>query len=196
MMKVGLEISDASIPRPSATPRARTVFPVPSSPASAKTSPGRAMRPRRSPRRSVCSEEWLTRSSEATSRDRSATSRATLELPALEHEPNGDAEERAEERRPNREPPLLRDLTEELDARAAAERAREGDETERADERSPAPERDLARLERFTPLLFRALLTPLGLRRTVFGRVAPLAAPLASCHRPQASARAASGRRR
>src|SRR5206468_4113633 len=86
MMKVGLEISAASMPRPIATPRARTVLPVPSSPESAKTSFGRAIRPRRSPRRSVWSEEWLTRSSQTTSRDRSPTRGAALELPALETE--------------------------------------------------------------------------------------------------------------
>src|SRR6267378_7035767 len=112
MMNVGLEISDASMPRPIAMPRARTVFPVPSSPERAKTSFGRAARPRRSPSRSVCSDEWLTRSSEATSLFRSATGHSASEPAALEEQSDGDAEERAEERRPDREPPFLRHLTE------------------------------------------------------------------------------------
>src|SRR2546423_7405088 len=121
MMNVGLEMSAASTPRPIAIPRARTVFPVPSSPERAKTSFGRAERPRRSPSRSVCSDEWLTRSSEVTSFCRSATRDLAAELAALEEQPDGYAEERAEERRPDREPPFLRDLTEKRHSHTTSE---------------------------------------------------------------------------
>src|SRR5437867_7417434 len=194
MMNVGLEISDASMPRPIATPRARTVFPVPSSPERAKTSFGRAARPRRSPSRSVCKEEWLTRSSDARSFFRSATGDLASEFAALEEESNGDAEERAEECRPDREPPFLRDLTQKLHAHAAAERAAERDEAESADERPAPAKRFLIRFEARSSLVVRALLPPVGfdkslsvllidpIRRTMLSRIAPVAAPSTSCH--------------
>src|SRR5258705_3497896 len=182
MMNVGLEMSAASMPRPIATPRARTVFPVPSSPDNANTSFGRAARPRRSPRRSVCREEWLTRSSEASGFCRSATRDSAAEPATLEEHPDRDPEERAEERGPDREPPCLRDLTEELQTGAAAERAAQRDEAKRADEGPAAAERLLIRLERRAPFVVGALLGPLWLGRTMLGRIAPVAAPSMSCH--------------
>src|SRR6267143_3358786 len=110
MMNVGLEMSAGSMPRPDATPRARTVFPVPSSPDSAKTSFGPAERPNRSPRRSVWREDWLTRSMAGRSRG-SPTRRSALELAAVKDQPDRDPEERSKEGRPDGEPPFLRDLT-------------------------------------------------------------------------------------
>src|SRR5919204_532865 len=138
MMNVGLEISVGSIPRPEAIPRARTVLPAPSSPQSANTSFGRADRPRRSPRRSVWSEEWLTRSTETTSR-RAATRRSAVVFAALKDDPDGNAEERSEERGPYREKPLARDRAEDVDAGIAAKRADERDEPERSDQTLPSP---------------------------------------------------------
>src|SRR6267378_3893528 len=131
MMNVGLEISDASMPRPIAIPRARTVFPVPSSPERAKTSFGRAARPRRSPSRSVCREEWLTRSTEATSFFRSATGDFASEFAPFEEEPEVDAEIRPEDGGEDREPPLLGHRADRRDADAAAERAEKGYEGQR-----------------------------------------------------------------
>src|SRR5205814_7475172 len=182
MMKVGLEMSDGSIPRPIAIPRARIVFPVPSSPDRAKTSFGRAARPRRSPSRSVCKEEWLTRSSETTSFRRSATDDSAAEPPALEEQPDGDAEERSEERGPDREPPLLGHLTEKLHAHATPESATQWDEGERADEGAPPAKGSLILLERVSSPFVRALLARLGLRGTMLGRISPVAAPSTSCH--------------
>src|SRR2546428_9406695 len=182
MMKVGLEISDASMPRPIATPRARTVFPVPSSPERAKTSFGRAARPRRSPSLSVCRDEWLTRSSEATSRPRSPTRRLALELAPFEEQPEVDAEIRPEDGGEDREPPLLRHRADRRDADAATERAEKRYEGERADESAAPPKRTLVLLERFAALFICAFLALHGLCRTMLARVAPFAAPSTSCH--------------
>src|SRR5207247_3121175 len=144
--------------------------------------------PRRSPRRSVWSEEWLTSSSETPSRDRSPTRGAALELPALESEPDRDPEEGAEEGGPDREPPFLRNLTEELQPGAAPECACERDEAQRPNERAASPQRQLTCLERFAPLLVRALLALRRSRGTVLNRVAPVAAPSMSCHGAEATA--------
>src|SRR5712691_6441855 len=182
MMKVGLEISAASMPRPIATPRARTVFPVPSSPERANTSFGRAARPRRSPSRSVCRDEWLTRSNEAIVRCGSATRHSAAELPALEEQSNGDAEERSEQRGPDREPPLLRDLTEKLHPFEAAERPAQRNEPEGADESAALAKRELIRLEGLPSFVLGALLALFGLRPGMLGRIAPFAAPSTSCH--------------
>src|SRR5207247_4148222 len=182
MMKVGLEMSAGSIPRPIATPRASTVFPVPSSPDRAKTSFGRAARPRRSPSRSVCREEWLTRSSEATSFFRSATGDFALELAPLEEEPEVDAEIRPEDGGEDREPPLLRHRADRRDADAATERAEKRYEGERANEPAAPAKRKLVRLERVAALFVGALFALLGLRRTMLGVTAPFAAPSPSCH--------------
>src|SRR5438309_1894485 len=182
MMKVGLEMSAGSMPRPIATPRATTVFPVPSSPESANTSFGCAARPRRSPRRSVCRDEWLTRSSEATVRCWSATRHSAAELSALEEESDRNAEERAEERGPNREPPFLRDLTEKLHPFETTERAAQRDESEGADEGAALAKRELTRVECLPSLVLGTLLALFRLRPTVLGRIAPFAAPSTSCH--------------
>src|SRR5919204_4774270 len=183
MMNVGLEISVGSIPRPEAIPRARTVLPAPSSPQSANTSFGRADRPRRSPRRSVWSEEWLTRSTETTSR-RAATRRSAVVFAALKDDPDGNAEERSEERGPYREKPLARDRAEEVDAGVAAKRADERDEPERSDQTLPSHQRALLGLIVRPALPFGArdaLLAPAwcGLRCAL----PPLAPPSPPCHR-------------
>src|SRR6267143_3816431 len=196
MMNVGLEMSLASMPSPIATPRARTVFPVPSSPERANTSLGRAARPSRSPSRSVCRDEWLTRSSEASGFCRSATRDSASEPAALEEQSDRDPEERAEERCPDREPPFLWDLTEQLQPRAAAERTAERDEAKRADERPAASKRLLVRVERRALFVVGALLSPFGLGRTVLGRIAPVAAPSTPCHAAEATARWSWGRSR
>src|SRR2546428_1391206 len=182
MMKVGLEISAASMPRPIATPRARTVFPVPTSPERANPSFGRAARPRRPPSRSVCKEEWLTRSSEATVRRWSATRHSAAELPALEEQSDRDAEERAEQGGPDREPPFLRHLTEKLHPFETTERGAQRDEPEGADEGAALAKRELIRLKCLPSLVLGALLTLFGLRPVVLGRIAPVAAPSTSCH--------------
>src|SRR5712692_2562621 len=120
MMNVGLETSPASRPSPAATPFARTVFPAPSSPHSARTSPGRA---RRSPIRSVCSEEWDTRSMLSTLRGVSARCSAE-EFAALKDEADGKPEEGPEERGPDEQPDVALDRAEEIERRTgvAAER--------------------------------------------------------------------------
>src|SRR5687767_6582255 len=130
MMNVGLVTSSASMPRPAAMPRARTVFPVPSSPHSASTSPARAACPRRSPSRSVCSDEWLTRSSVPIS-----DHLAALVFAALTVEPDGKSDEGPEDPGPHREQPLARYRAErQRPGRArAGERGDERDEAERAD---------------------------------------------------------------
>src|SRR2546430_3403738 len=189
MMNVGLEMSFASMPSPIATPRARTVFPVPSSPDRAKTSFGRAARPRRSPSRSVCREEWLTKSSEASGFRRSATGDSALEPAALEEEPKVDAEVRAEDRGERGPPPFARYLAERQNPDAASERAEKGNEGKRAHEPSSTSKGLLFRLERRAPFVVGALLGPFGLGRTMLGRIAPVAAPSTSCHAAEASAR-------
>src|SRR5438309_1927088 len=177
MMNVGLEMSAASMPRPIATPRARTVFPVPSSPERAKTSFGRAARPRRSPSLSVCRDEWLTRSSEATARPRSPTRRLALELATFEEKPEVDAEIRPEDRGEDREPPLLRHGADWRDADAAAERAEKWYESQRADESAAPAKRKLVLRERFAALLVSAFFALNGLCRAMLARIAPFPAP-------------------
>src|SRR5712691_9088554 len=139
MMNVGLETVAASSPRPAATPRASTVFPAPSSPHSASTSPGCASRARRSPMRSVCSEEWLTRSMVSALRGGAAGCFA-LESAALKDEADGKPEERTKETRPDEQPPIARDHAEGIEDRAAAapERCGEWEDPKKADE-VPAP---------------------------------------------------------
>src|SRR5581483_2183245 len=148
MMNVGLATSPGSSPMPAATPFARTVFPAPSSPHSARTSPGRARRASRSPIRSVCRDDWLTRSSERGLCGGSAR-RSALESAALKDEANGKAEERAEERRPDEQPPGRRKHAERVErrSRAADERREERDEPQQADDRATAPEPPLRREE-------------------------------------------------
>src|SRR3954465_12004286 len=165
MTKVGLEMSAASSPSPPATPFASCVLPAPSSPHSASTSPGRARRAMRSPIRSVCSDEWLTRSMVSALRGAS-TRRSALESAALTDEPDGKAEERAEERGPDQQPELARDCAQQVEWRAdtAAERCAQGNETEDPDDRSPACEALLARVER-QPLLLRIAIGPLLFRQ-------------------------------
>src|SRR5690349_11067900 len=133
MMNVGLATSDGSRPRPAATPFARTVFPAPSSPDRASTSPGFARRARRSPIRSVCSEDCETRSTVLR-----RSSLGFFEFAALMNEPNGKPEERSEERGPDEKPHVRfqRAQRTEVHPRAAAERYRERDEPEEADERA------------------------------------------------------------
>src|SRR5438034_11098615 len=104
MMKVGLATSLGLSPSPAATPFASTVFPAPSSPQSARTSPGRARRASRSPIRSVCKLEWLTRSSRS--------SLDFLESAGRKDEPDGKAWERTQERRPDEHPDVARQGTE------------------------------------------------------------------------------------
>src|SRR6266849_2861205 len=152
MMKVGLETSPASRPSPAATPFASTVFPAPSSPQSASTSPGCARRARRSPIRSVCSEEWDTRSMLSTLRGVSAR-RSAEESAALKDEADGKPEEGPEERGPDEQPDVALDRAEEIERRTgvAAERRRERrdqrDEPEQPDEVAPLPEAFLRREE-------------------------------------------------
>src|SRR5512140_1025484 len=132
MMNVGLDTSPASRPSPAATPFVRTVFPAPSSPQRASTSPGRARRARRSPIRSVCREDWLTRSIVSALRGASAR-RSALESAALKDEANGNAEERSEERAPAEQPPLAGHLAEPAErrpGRAALQGRRERHEPE------------------------------------------------------------------
>src|SRR5438067_10322620 len=196
MMNVGLEMSPASRPRPMATPRARTVFPVPSSPERANTSFGRAARPRRSPSRSVCIEEWLTRSSDARCFCRSATGESAKESATLEEESEIDAEIRAEDRREGSPQPFPWYLAERDYADAAPEHAKEREESKRTNEPASTTEGRLVGLERFTTLLVGPLLAALWLRWAVFGRIASIAAPSTSCHPAEASARRSSGRSR
>src|SRR5438034_8361764 len=157
MMNVGLETVASSRPRPAATPFASTVFPAPSSPHSASTSPGFARRARRSPIRSVCSEEWLTRSMVSTLRG-GAGGCFALELSALKNESDGKPEERAEETRPDEQPPIARDHAERIDERAAAaaQRREQREDAEEADEVPATADPLLARLELRTPLLVLA----------------------------------------
>src|SRR5205814_981227 len=82
--------------------------------------------------RSVCNEEWLTRSSDVTYFCRSATGESTAEPATFEEQPDRYSEERAEERCPDREPPLLRDLTENLQPHATPECPAKRDEGEGA----------------------------------------------------------------
>src|SRR6266576_4597287 len=182
MMNVGLEMSPASRPSPIATPRASTVFPVPSSPERANTSFGRAARPRRSPSRSVCNEEWLTRSSDVRCFCRSATGESAKESATLEEEPEIDAEVRAEDRGEGSPQPFAGYLTERDEADAAAEHDKERYESKRTNEPASTTEGRLIRLEGFAALLVGPLLAGLGLRGAVFSRIAPIAAPSTSCH--------------
>src|SRR5256712_13384469 len=86
----------------------------------------------------------------------SPTRRSALELAAVKDQPNRDPEERSKKGRPDGEPPLLRDRTEEGDAAPAAECADERDEAQRADEGAPPCEPTLPRCECFAPLFLRA----------------------------------------
>src|SRR5512143_581934 len=148
MMNVGLETSPASSPSPAATPFVSTVFPAPSSPQSASTSPGRARRARRSPMRSVCRDDWLTRSTLSVLPGASVR-RSALESAALNDEPNGKAEERAEERGPDEEPVLARDAADQIERRprTASERRGERNEAQPPHHGAPAPQPLLAREE-------------------------------------------------
>src|SRR5712692_6032415 len=131
MMKVGLVTLSSSMPRPIATPRANTVFPVPSSPQSAMTSPGCACAASRSPRRSVWSDEWLTRSIALGS---AGARLLRFESAAFTNEPNAKADERPEDRGPDGHVPRPWD-TEQDHARVACERPGERDEAEESDDR-------------------------------------------------------------
>src|SRR6266542_171627 len=134
MMNVGLVTASSSMPRPMATPRASTVFPVPSSPHSAMTSPGVACVASRSPSRSVWSEEWLTRSIALGS---GCARLLCFESAAFTDEPNAKADERAEDRCPHAHVPRPRDAEQEQ-ATIARERSHERNEPEKADEGAEA----------------------------------------------------------
>lgn len=84
-----------------------------------------------------------------------STWRSALEFAALTDEPDGKAEERAEERGPDQQPELAWDRTEQIERRtdAAAQGRAERDETEDPDDRSAARETLLTRVEREPPFL-------------------------------------------
>src|SRR5579859_7091551 len=131
MMNVGLVTDSSSRPRPMAMPRASTVFPAPSSPQSAMTSPGCACAAMRSPSRSVWSEEWLTRSiapGSACARPLGMRCGSA----AFTDEPNAKAHERAEDDGPDPHVPRPRQA-EELQAGIAAERSGERHQAEEPD---------------------------------------------------------------
>src|SRR5687768_742644 len=65
--KVGL-LTWSDEPQPRARPLMKVVLPAPSSPLSVTTSPGLSSSPNRAPKRTVCSGEWLQKSSECESR--------------------------------------------------------------------------------------------------------------------------------
>src|SRR5260221_4558816 len=134
MIRVGLVTVSSSSPNPIATPRASTVFPAPSSPKSAMTSPGSAWAARRSPRRSVCSEEWLTRSRPALS-----GGRLLLESAAFKNEPNAKADDGADDRGPQAEVDLPLDAGE---RETDVTRGESGEQHETQEQRDAPPRLD------------------------------------------------------
>src|SRR5256885_2865656 len=119
----------------------------------------------------------------------SPTRRSALELAAVKDQPNRDPEERSKKGRPDGQPPLLRDRTEEGDAAPAAERADERDEAKRADEGAPPAEGTLLRRERFAPLFLRARGSLIGPGDALFARLAPCAPTSSPSHRPRLALR-------
>src|SRR5438477_6405838 len=154
MMNVGLVTDSSSMPRPIATPRASTVFPAPSSPQRAMTSPAWACAASRSPSRSVWSDEWLTRSIAPES---GCARVLRFELAAFTNESNAKADERAEDRGPHRHVPRPGDAKE-RHAGIARERAGERHEAEEPRHRAVPLEPNLAT----APLSKLALLARLG----------------------------------
>ncbi len=84
---------------------------------------------------------------------RVSTRRFALEFASVKDEANGNAEERSEQRRPDHDPPLARDGTEDVEDRAgaAAEGRRERHEREEADDGPPLRHPTLGLLERDAP---------------------------------------------